>query len=99
MSAAVPPGYGRHVSALLTPWPTIIVVRHLTHTPGCQFVRGSLTGKTMTSIPGGPIDYASKHWSGLISDYYAARVTLVMNQALADAKAGNPLDSKAVGAI
>ena len=40
------------------------------------------------------VDYASKHWSGLISDYYAARVTLVMNQALSDAKAGNPLNGK-----
>eukprot|EP00040_Diaphanoeca_grandis_P011341 m.58045 g.58045 ORF g.58045 m.58045 type:complete len:883 (+) comp22488_c0_seq2:20-2668(+) len=51
------------------------------------------------TIPGGPIDYASKHWSGLISDYYAERVKLVMNQALTDAAAGKPLDSKAVAAI
>lgn len=64
-----------------------------------QLTTWNPTGKTMESIPGGPIDYASKHWSGLISDYYAARVTLVMNQALADAKAGNPLNSKAIGRI
>jgi hypothetical protein len=44
-------------------------------------------------------DYASKHWSGLISDYYAARVMLVMGQALVDAEAGNPLNTTAVDAI
>ena len=47
-------------------------------------------------IPGGPIDYASKHWSGLVRDYYAARVTLVMEQALSDAAAGKSLDKAAV---
>ena len=51
------------------------------------------------AIPGGPIDYASKHWSGLIRDYYAARVTLVMQQALKDAAAGKPLDNDAVTTI
>lgn len=34
------------------------------------------------AVPGGPIDYASKHWSGLIRDYYAHRVALVTQQAL-----------------
>ena len=43
-------------------------------------------------IPSGPIDYASKHWNGLISDYYAARAKLVWRQALTDAAAGQPLD-------
>lgn len=28
---------------------------------------------------------ASKHWSGLVSDYYAKRVTLLMDQAIKDA--------------
>ena len=32
------------------------------------------TPKGATSVPGGPIDYASKHWSGLIADYYKARL-------------------------
>ena len=45
------------------------------------------------------VDYASKHWSGLIRDYYAARVTLVMEQALKDAAAGKPLDNDAVTTI
>lgn len=51
------------------------------------------------NIPGGPIDYASKHWSGLVSDYYAARVTLVMKQALSDAAAGKALDNNAVSKL
>ena len=41
------------------------------------------------------MDYASKQWSGLIRDYYAQRVRLVMEQALSDAAAGKPLDSNA----
>ena len=44
-------------------------------------------------------DYAAKHWSGLISDYYAERVRLVMAQALVDAKARKPLNATAVDAI
>ena len=48
---------------------------------------------------GGPIDYASKHWSGLIKDYYAARVQLHQKQALADAAKGKPLDRTAIAAI
>lgn len=37
------------------------------------------TPKNATSIPNGPIDYASKHWSGLIKDYYSERVRLLTN--------------------
>ena len=50
-------------------------------------------------IPGGPIDYASKHWSGLISGYYQARASLVLTQALADAAAGRALNKTAIKAI
>jgi alpha-N-acetylglucosaminidase len=50
-------------------------------------------------IPKGPVDYACKHWSGLVRDYYAARVTVVMQQALADAAAGKPLDSDKVDVL
>ena len=46
-----------------------------------------------------PSDYASKHWSGLIKDYYAARVQLHQKQALADAAKGQPLDRTAIAAI
>lgn len=48
-----------------------------------------------TSIPGGPIDYASKHWSGLISDYYASRAATAQRMALAAAAAGQPWDATA----
>ena len=37
------------------------------------------------------VDYAPKHWSGLIKDYYAARVSVVAAEALAAAAAGAPL--------
>lgn len=49
-----------------------------------------------TKVPDGPVDYASKHWSGLISDYYQARAKGVLAQALADAAAGQPLNTAAV---
>ena len=39
-----------------------------------------------------PVDYARKHWSGLVKDYYAARIDLYVAQALADAKAGRVFD-------
>merc|ERR1719188_2074093 len=42
------------------------------------------------------VDYADKHWSGLIGDYYKPRVEVVMKQALIDAKAGRALDEAAV---
>jgi hypothetical protein len=48
-----------------------------------------------TSIPGGPIDYASKHWSGLISGYYASRAAAAQRMALAAAAAGEPWDDTA----
>ena len=38
--------------------------------------------------PGGPIDYASKHWSGLLSDYYQERAKLLLAKATAQEKAG-----------
>ena len=38
------------------------------------------------------VDYASKHWSGLIRDYYAERVKITARQAQLDNAAGKPLD-------
>ena len=46
-----------------------------------------------------PSDYAAKQWSGLIEDYYAARVRLHQRQALADASKGRPLDTNATAAL
>lgn len=57
------------------------------------------TPKGASQIPGGPVDYAGKHWSGLISDYYAARARLLLGQALSDAKAGRKLDNAAVNRL
>lgn len=46
-----------------------------------------------------PSDYAGKHWSGLIKDYYAVRVQLHRQQALVDAAKGQPLDANATAAL
>jgi len=39
------------------------------------------------------VDYAAKHWSGLIADYYAERVKVVQHEAVKAAAAGKPLDA------
>ena len=41
-------------------------------------------------------DYARKHWSPLIKDYYARRAAMLLAQALVDAEASKPLDKAAV---
>jgi alpha-N-acetylglucosaminidase len=48
-----------------------------------------------TQIPGGPIDYASKHWSGLIEYYYGARATMAWRMAAQAAAQGLPWDKAA----
>lgn len=53
------------------------------------------TPEGATSKPDGPDDYASKHWSGLISDYYRARAIGFLDQALLDASAGQSLNHTA----
>ena len=40
--------------------------------------------------PGGPIDYASKHWSGLINDYYKERAVLLIAKAEKQVSEGKP---------
>jgi len=52
-----------------------------------------------TKIPGGPIDYAAKHWSGLIKNYYARRAELLLDQALLDERDGSSLNQTAVAQI
>lgn len=42
---------------------------------------------------------ASKHWSGLIKDYYAKRAILIQQQALSNAASKTPLDQAAVARI
>lgn len=47
-------------------------------------------------VPGGPIDYASKHWSGLIEGYYVKRAKILLKQALKDQQNDVPLNSTKV---
>lgn len=61
-----------------------------------QLTTWNPTPKDASHVPGGPVDYAGKHWSGLLGDYYAARVRLVQAQAQRDAAAGHNLDTAAV---
>lgn len=50
-------------------------------------------------IPGGPIDYASKHWNGLVRDYYMERANRILALALTDAAAGQPLNTTALNSL
>ena len=45
-------------------------------------------------VPKGPVDYASKHWSGLVRDYYAERVRRLTKAVGAEAAAGRPWTSE-----
>lgn len=64
-----------------------------------QLTTWNPTPKGAAKIPAGPIDYAGKHWQGLIADYYAVRVQLVAEQALRDAANNAALNSTMVDAI
>ena len=61
-----------------------------------QITTWNPTTPNASSVPGGPIDYAAKHWNGLIGGYYAKRVELVLKQALADAGASGTLNATSV---
>lgn len=49
-----------------------------------------------SKIPSGPIDYAAKHWSGLVREYYAGRISVLQTQALEDAARQQALNQTAV---
>ena len=57
-----------------------------------QLTTWNPTPKGAKQVPDGPIDYASKHWSGLILDYYLERSVRVLRLARRDAAAGRALD-------
>ena len=57
-----------------------------------QLTTWNPTPKGAVKVPGGPLDYAGKHWNGLIKDYYAVRITKLTEIARANAAAGKPLD-------
>lgn len=65
----------------------------------CQITTWNPTTATATQIPSGPVDYASKHWSGLIADYYGHRAELMLVQALKDQAQGEVLNQTAVDQI
>ena len=52
-----------------------------------------------STIPQGPIEYAAKHWQGLIIDYYARRAQLTLEQAMKDEAAGLPLNKTAIDLV
>ena len=47
-------------------------------------------------IPRGPVDYAAKHWSGLVEHYYGKRAKILLQQALRDQQNSQPLNSTKV---
>jgi hypothetical protein len=61
-----------------------------------QLTTWNPTPANATHIPSGPIDYAGKHWSGLIADYYARRASMLLHQATSDAAASASLNTTAV---
>ncbi len=58
----------------------------------CQLTTWNPVPADSQQIPAGPIDYAGKHWNGLIKDYYSARASSVLQLALSDAGTGRPLN-------
>lgn len=62
----------------------------------CQVTTWIPTPANASRVPSGPIDYAAKHWNGLIREYYVKRIDLVQQQALKDAALHQPLDQSRV---
>jgi alpha-N-acetylglucosaminidase len=54
------------------------------------------TQANASEVPPRDTDYARKHWSPLVRDYYAVRAANLLRQALIDAAASKPLDQAAV---
>jgi len=61
-----------------------------------QLTTWNPTPANASAIPEGPIDYASKHWSGLILDYYVVRASILLQQSLRDEDVGQSLDHRAL---
>jgi hypothetical protein len=57
------------------------------------------TPKDSPKIVDGPVDYAAKHWSGLIMDYYARRASILLGQSLDDAAAKRDLNHTEVARL
>ncbi len=51
---------------------------------------------TLWGKPGSPLnDYASKHWAGLVGDFYRERFSMFYAGQLASLRSGNPFDAEA----
>ena len=64
-----------------------------------QLTTWNPTPKGAATIPDGPIDYASKHWAGLVQDYYKARLDGYIALALKNAGEGKPFDKTAAAQL
>ena len=64
-----------------------------------QLTTWNPTPKGASAVPKGPVDYASKHWSGLVRDYYAERVRRLTKAVGAEAAAGRPWTSEKDAAL
>ena len=62
----------------------------------CQITTWYPTLPNASAVPQRDGDYARKHWSPLVADYYAERVRLTLAQARVDAAAHGPLNTTAV---
>mmetsp|Transcript_126804 Transcript_126804/g.370703 ORF Transcript_126804/g.370703 Transcript_126804/m.370703 type:complete len:809 (+) Transcript_126804:82-2508(+) len=61
-----------------------------------QITTWNPTARGAAQIPGGPIDYAAKHWNGLIGGYYKERAARILALALASSAAKRPVSQAAV---
>jgi len=64
-----------------------------------QITTWNPTPKNAKKVPGGPIDYAAKHWNGLIGGYYKERVKRIMDLALDAAEKGQGVNSTDVDEV
>lgn len=62
----------------------------------CQLTTWYPTMVNASDVPHRDGDYARKHWSPLVSDYYAVRANLTLAQARKNAASRTPLDNAAV---
>ena len=61
-----------------------------------QITTWNPTRKDSPKVPEGPLDYASKHWAGLIRDYYGVRANILLRQSLKDQAVNRTLNQTEV---
>ena len=65
----------------------------------CQLTTWNPVPADAQSVPAGPVDYAGKHWSGLIKDYYHTRAAALLQLAVTYAGEGKPLNMTVGGEL